>query len=66
MSEPMVVRSVTVAEVMDGDGEVSLQIFSEGDPHPWDMLVMLMSAVQSVNIDIAAMWAVSQDDEEDA
>ncbi len=39
--EPLQVRSVTIREAIDSDGERFLEIQSEGDPTLWDVLGML-------------------------
>lgn len=36
-----VIRSVTIAEVLDADGERAITYNTEGDPADWDILGML-------------------------
>lgn len=50
--EPIVVRSVTVSEVMDADGAQSLEVRYDGEPALWDVLGMLMGAVEAVRMDL--------------
>jgi hypothetical protein len=48
-----VVRSVTVAEVMDDDGEISLTIDTTGDPTEWQQLGMLDFALTATRLVVA-------------
>lgn len=48
MSEPMIVRSVTVAEVMGDDGQLYLLTTTEGDPAAWDQMGMLGYALEQL------------------
>jgi hypothetical protein len=62
---PMILRCITVSEVMHHDGTKDLEIESVGEPEVWDMLGMLTAAVESVRIDLARIWTLAGDDEDD-
>jgi len=55
-----VVRSVTVAEVMDDDGDISLTLDTTGNPTEWQALGMLDFAAAASRADIA--WPIEDDD----
>lgn len=52
MSEDLVCRSVTVAEVIDPDGQRWVTLDNDGDPSPWDLLGLLHYAIELVKRDI--------------
>lgn len=70
MSEPdddgevMILRSVTVSEVMDREGTRILTVHTDGEPELWDMLGLLTSGLESVRIDLAKTWAIFEGDDE--
>jgi len=55
-----VVRSVTIAEVMDDDGDISLTLDTTGDPTEWQQLGMIAWAHAACTAD--ATWP-DEDDE---
>lgn len=70
MSEPdaddevMIVRSVTVSEVMDREGTKILTVHSDGEPELWDMLGLLHAGVESVKVDLAKTWTIYDSDDD--
>ena len=60
--EPLVVRSVTVSEVMEPDGQVHLLVTHEGDPSLWDQLGMLDAAAVSVRMDLRDVFYDASDE----
>ena len=59
--DPIVVRSVTVTELMDGEGNRYISFDTEGDPEYWDVLGLLHYAVVSYDVDVAATWDNTDD-----
>ena len=59
----MVLRSVTVSEVMTDDGTICLSVHSEGEPELWTLLGLLHAGVESVRIDLAKTWTNYSDDD---
>lgn len=59
----MILRSVTVSEVMDREGTKMLAVQSEGEPELWDMLGLLTAALESVRTDLATTWTINSDDD---
>jgi len=49
----MIVRSVTVAEVMGEDGQLYLLTTTEGEPAAWDQMGMLSYALEQLRADAA-------------
>lgn len=62
--EVMILRSVTVSEVMDREGTKILTVHSDGEPELWDVLGLLTSGLESVRIDLAKTWAIYDGDDE--
>lgn len=63
--DAIILRSITVSEVMAGDGEMWLQIGTEGDPPTWTQMGMLAGAMEALRIDIARVWSRGDTDDED-
>ncbi|HET6907833.1 MAG TPA: hypothetical protein VFH54_00715 [Mycobacteriales bacterium] len=59
--EVMILRSVTVSEVMDREGTRILTVHTDGEPELWDMLGMLTAGVESVRFDLSRTWAINTD-----
>lgn len=49
----MIIRSVTVSEVMGDDGALYLVTSTEGDPAAWDQMGMLTYALEQLRADAA-------------
>lgn len=61
--EVMILRAVTVSEIMDREGTRILTVHSDGEPELWDMLGLLTAGVESVRVDLARTWTINTDDD---
>lgn len=57
--EVMILRSVTVSEVMDREGTKILTVHSDGEPELWDLMGLLSSGLESVRIDLSKTWTIN-------
>lgn len=58
--DPIVTRSITVYEFMDGDGDRWITVDTEGEPQEWDVVGMLTYALDWYRADLA--FHTSDDD----
>lgn len=71
MSEPddaveaMVLRSVTISEVMQPTGELDITYNTEGDPELWTVLGLLEVGLIAVRNDIGALWGNAAHSDDD-
>lgn len=62
--DPIVTRSITIAELMDADGDRYITIDTEGSMPLCDILGMLTWALETYKADVAIEWASDATDDE--
>lgn len=60
--DPIVTRSISISEVMDGDGDRMLT-FDIADLETWDIIGFLESALVWFRQDLAYVWSETADDD---
>lgn len=60
--DPIITKSITIYELMDGDGDRWISVDTEGDPPPHDCMGLLVYALEWYKAEVAAMVAASFDE----
>lgn len=62
--EALVVRTVTISELMDAEGEMWITVATTGEPTIWQQLGMVEAAGESIRLATRTMWTASADDDD--
>jgi hypothetical protein len=63
-ADGLIVRTVTISELMDAAGEMWITIATTGDPTIWQQLGMVEAGAESVRLAVRTMWAEDQDEDD--